>query len=428
MKAVDCIIRNARVAGTGNVRDIEITDGIISSITESSQAGAKDIIDAEKRLVCPPFVDPHLHLDAALTVGNPDFNRSGTLQEGIRLWGEYKKNLSIEDIKSRAYRAITWMVSQGTTFVRSHVDVSEPALTGVKALTELKSELKGIVDIQLVAFPQDGIFTFPEGKALLEKSLAMGIDVVGGIPHNELTREDGIKDVELVFALAEERDLLIDIHCDETDDDQSRFLETVAALTIKKGMEGRVTASHTTAMHSYNNAYTIKLIGNLARAGMHIIVNPFDNSILQARGDSYPKRRGITRVDELLAGGVNIAVGHDSILDPWYPLGRGNMLHALNLLIHIAQLAGYDELVSAIDLITGRAALLLNIQDRYGIEEGKPADLIILDAADEFEAVRLMPECLYVMRSGKVIARTEPSYSTVELSRGREVVDLNFHS
>ena len=429
----DILVRNARLpkfskppetADEGGLVDITIEKGRFAAITPAGKSSAARIIDAEGRLVSPPFSDPHLHLDAVLTVGDPRYNRSGTLLEGIRIWGERKKRLTLEDIKRRAYRAVSWEVAQGTTFIRTHADASDPELITVKALIELKEELEGFVDLQVVAFPQDGVYTHSEGEALMERALDLGADVVGGIPHNELTREDGIRDVELAFRLASERGLLVDIHCDETDDDQSRFVETVAAETLRKSMGGRVAASHVTAMHSYNNAYAAKLIGNLARAGVSIIVNPFDNSILQARGDSYPKRRGIARVDELLAAGVTVGVGHDSIMDPWYPLGRGSMLQAANLLLHFAQLSGYEQVFEVFRLITEGSARVLALGDEYGIAPGNPADLIILDASDEFEALRLVSRCLYVIKGGRIIAESEPEESIVNLPRGESSVDF----
>lgn len=430
----DILIRNARLprfSRSPALVDITIAQGRFEAIVPAGgvpagegprEDSARRIIDAEGRLVSPPFSDPHLHLDAALSVGDPYYNRSGTLLEGIRIWGDRKKRLSVDDIKRRAYRAVSWEVAQGTAYIRTHADASEPELTTVRALTELREELEGFVDLQVVAFPQDGIYTHSRGEALMEKALDLGADVVGGIPHNELTREDGIRDVGFAFRLASERDLLVDIHCDETDDDQSRFVETVAAETLRNSMPGRVAASHVTAMHSYNNAYAAKLIGNLAKAGVSIIVNPFDNSILQARGDSYPKRRGIARVDELLAAGVTVGVGHDSIMDPWYPLGRGSLLQAANLLLHFAQLSGYDQIFETFRLITEGSAKVLNL-DEYGIAPGNPADLIILDASDEFEALRLVPRCLYVLKGGKVIATSEPEEAIVNLPMGEATVD-----
>lgn len=421
---MDLVIKNARLPGAEARVDIGVTAGIIHKIAKPDSLNAPRTIDAKGGLVTPPFVDPHVHLDAALTAGDPRHNESGTLLEGIRIWGERKQRLSVEDIKTRAYRAITWMVSQGVLFVRTHADASEPTLTTVQALIELRDELRGQVDIQVVAFPQDGIYTHDDGERLMEEAIDLGVDCLGCIPHNEFTREDGVASVEYVMGLASETNLLVDIHCDETDDDHSRFIETVAAQTIKRGLHGRVAASHATAMHSYNNAYAAKLIGLLARADVGIITNPFDNSILQARGDSYPKRRGLTRVDELLAAGVTVGIGHDSIMDPWYPMGRGSMLQAANLLLHMAQLSGHEQIRDVYRMITGNSARIMNIESEYGIEEGKPATFVVLNADDEREAIRLEPECLYVVRDGRVLAQTEPALSTVQLTAGKQIVDF----
>jgi cytosine deaminase len=259
-----------------------------------------------------------------------------------------------------------------------------------------------------VAFPQDGIFTAPEAQDLMKKAVDMGADVVGGIPHNEFTREDGVQDVIFAFDLAESRNLLIDIHVDETGDDQSRFVEVMAKETILRGMEGRVTASHTTAMHNYNNDYAFKLIGILNRARMNMITNPFDNSVLQNRTDGYPRRRGHTRVDELIARGVNVSIGHDSIMDSWYPMGKGSMLQGANLLLHTAHMSGYSQMDDLFDMITVNSAKTMNLDD-YGIESGNSADLIILDAKDEMEAIRLESECLYVIRKGEIVMETKPA-------------------
>eukprot|EP01022_Parablepharisma_sp_SALTPOND_P017187 TRINITY_DN2694_c1_g2_i1.p1 TRINITY_DN2694_c1_g2~~TRINITY_DN2694_c1_g2_i1.p1 ORF type:complete len:1693 (+),score=399.45 TRINITY_DN2694_c1_g2_i1:31868-36946(+) len=421
---MDLVIKNARLPGAEARVDIGVTAGIIQRIGSPESLSAPRTIDAKGGLVAPPFVDPHVHLDAVLTAGDPQHNESGTLLEGIRIWGKRKERLSVEDIKERAYRAINWMVAQGVLFIRTHADVSEPTLTTVQALTELRDELRGLVDIQVVAFPQDGIYTNDDGERLMEEAIDLGVDVLGCIPHNEFTREDGIASVEYIMGLASETGLLVDIHCDETDDDQSRFIETAAAQTIKRELHGRVAASHATAMHSYNNAYAAKLIGLLARADVGIITNPFDNSILQARGDSYPKRRGVTRVDELLAAGVTVGIGHDSIMDPWYPLGKGSMLQAANLLLHMAQLSGRGQICDVFKMITDNSAKIMNIEDKYGIEEGKPATFVVLNADDEREAIRLMPECLYVVRDGRILAQTEPALSTVQLAAGKQIVDF----
>jgi cytosine deaminase len=371
------------------------------------------VIDAAGRLVTPPFVDAHVHLDAVLTVGQPRHNTSGTLLEGIQIWSERKHSLTREDVKRRALQEIEWEVAQGTLHIRSHVDVCDPSLTALRALLELREEVRDICDLQLVAFPQDGILSVPNGRALMREAVELGCDIVGGIPHYEWTRDMGVEDVHYAFALAKEFNRDIDCHCDETDDPHSRFAEVMAADTLGQSWQGRVTASHCTAMHSYDNAYASKLIRLLSLAQVNVVANPFDNVTLQGRFDAYPRRRGITRVKELLLGGVNVALGHDSIMDPWFPLGRGDMLAAAQLALFLCHMSGYDEIDAVFELITANAAKVLRIQDRYGIEEGKPADFLILDAPSAFEALRLLPARLHVFKGGRVISSTTPARSVL---------------
>ncbi|WP_304508507.1 cytosine deaminase [Anaerotignum sp.] len=406
---MELLIQNAKLRDRNELVDIAIEKGKIQIVGTEIYGNALETIDAKGNLVLPPFVDPHLHLDAVLSVGDPRYNQSGTLLEGIQIWGERKPHLTKECLKANAIEAIKWEVANGTLKIRTHADTTDPTLMTVEALLEVKEEMKDLVDLQIVAFPQDGIFTTPEGKNLMVRAMEMGADVVGGIPHNEFTREDGVKDVETAFELAEKFNALIDIHVDETGDDQSRFVEVMVKETILRGWQGLVTASHTTAMHNYNNDYAFKLIGLIKRAELNIITNPFDNSVLQNRTDGYPRRRGHTRVDELLARGVNVSIGHDSIMDPWYPMGKGSMLQAANLLMHTAHLSGYDQIGSLLDMITVNSARTMNLSDQYGIEVGKPADLIILDADNEMDAIRLLSECLYVIRRGKIVSQTQPA-------------------
>jgi cytosine deaminase len=410
----DLIIRNARLHRRNTLVDIAVTNGKFARIASDISESATREIDAVGRLVSPPFIDAHVHLDAVLTVGQPRYNTSGTLLEGIQIWSERKPSLTREDVKQRVLEEVRWEVAQGTLHIRSHVDVCDPALTALRALLEVREEVRDICDIQLVAFPQDGILSFPNGRELMRKAMELGCDIVGGIPHYEWTRDMGVEDVHYAFALAKEFNRDIDCHCDETDDPHSRFTEVMAADTIEQGWQGRVTASHCTAMHSYDNAYAFKLMRLLARAGMHVIANPFDNVVLQGRFDTYPKRRGITRVKELLAAGVNVALGHDSIMDPWFPLGRGDMLAAAQLALFLCHMSGYDEINDVLDLITTNAAKTLRISDRYGIEEDKPADFLVLDAPTAFEALRLLPARLHVFKQGREVASTTPARSNVK--------------
>ncbi len=415
---MDLIIRAARPHPTSDRRpdpvDIGVAGGSIARIAPAGAIPADGALElhADGRLVSPPLVDPHVHLDAVLTVGEPRYNQSGTLIEGILTWAERKRTLTHEDVKRRAREAVLWEVAQGTGLIRSHVDVCDPNLVALRALIELREELRDVVELQLIAFPQDGILSFPDGEALMREAMRLGCDVIGGIPHYEWTREDGIAEVQFIFDLARETGKPIDLHCDETDDPESRFLEHVAARTMREGMQGRVVAGHTTAMGSYNDAYAFKLIQILRRAGVTIVANPLDNIVLQGRFDTYPKRRGMTRVKELDAAGINVACGHDSIMDPWYPLGRGSMLDALSMLVHVAQMTGRGELFRAWEMVTTNPMRSSGRGD-WGVREGAPANLAIFDCEDEAEAIRLRPAARWVIREGRVVAETEPARSTV---------------
>lgn len=411
----DLIIRHARLHRQEGLVDLAIEAGLLAKIAPNlSQLTATREIDAAGRLLSPPFIDSHVHLDAVLTVGEPRYNTSGTLLEGIEIWSERKASLSVAEVRARALQAIYWEVAQGTLFIRSHVDICDPELTALRALLAVREEVRDICDLQLVAFPQDGVFSFPSGQALMRKALELGCDLVGGIPHYEATSALGEQDVHYAFALAQEFNRDIDCHCDETDDPQARFAEVMAADTLQQNWQGRVTASHCTAMHSYPDAYASKLCRLLARAKVNVVANPFDNIVLQGRFDTYPKRRGIARVKELLAAGVNVSLGHDSIMDPWFPLGQGNMLAAAQLALMLCHMSGYQEIQDTLDLITTNAARTLRIQDRYGIEEGRPASFLLLDAPSAFEALRLLPACLYVFKDGREVAITSPARSVLK--------------
>ena len=413
----DLLLQHAQLHRREGLVDIAIEHGrFVRVASDLSAETAKQTLDVAGRLVVPPLIDSHVHLDAVLTVGQPRYNTSGTLLEGIQIWSERKPSLTHEDVKQRALEAIRWEVAQGTLHIRSHVDVCDPKLTALRALLEVREEVRDICDLQLVAFPQDGILSFPQGRELMREAMELGCDIVGGIPHYEWTRDMGVEDVHFVFELAKEFNRDIDCHCDETDDPLSRFTEVMAADTLEQGWQGRVTASHCTAMHSYDNAYAFKLIRLLARSQVNVVANPFDNIVLQGRFDTYPKRRGITRVKELLAAGVNVSLGHDSIMDPWFPLGRGDMLAAAQLALLLCHMSGSEEINDVLDLITTRAARTLRIQDRYGIEEGKSADFLVLDAPSAFEALRLLPTRLHVFKAGREIASTTPARSILTRS------------
>jgi cytosine/creatinine deaminase len=420
------IIKNAKLRGRDGLWNIAIKTGKFDQITKNviDETG-QEVLDAEGSLMLPPFIEPHIHLDTTLTAGEPEWNQSGTLFEGIQRWSQRKETLTENDVKTRAKTALKWQIAQGIQHVRTHVDVTDPKLTALKALLEVKEEMASYVDLQLVAFPQEGINSFPSGAELLEEALKMGADVVGGIPHFEFTREYGVSSLKTAFDLAEKYDRLVDIHCDEIDDEQSRFVEVVAAEAYERGLNNRVTASHTTAMGSYNDAYTYKLFRLLKMSNINFVANPLVNIHLQGRFDTYPKRRGITRVKELLEAGLNVSFGHDDIFDPWYPLGTGNMLQVLHMGIHVSQLMGYEQIMNSIDLITTNSAKTLNIEESYGIETGKPANFIVLAAENEYEAIRKQAAVRYSIREGKVIAETKPSEASIRIGESEEKILFN---
>ncbi|HEY0492288.1 MAG TPA: cytosine deaminase [Candidatus Dormibacteraeota bacterium] len=420
----DLLIRDARLPRSEALSSVGIEGGRIAGLPGPGQkAEARDVIEARGGLLTPALVEPHIHLDAVLTVGQPRHNQSGSLFEGIAIWGERVKSLTVEDVKRRVGQVLRWQVANGVLFVRSHVDVCDPNLTALRALLELREEVKDMITLQLVAFPQQGIQSFPDGEALMRTAVEMGADVVGGIPHFELTREYGVESVKFAMALAKEHGKLVDIHCDETDDDHSRFVEVMAAETIRLGMEGRVTASHTTAMHSYNNAYAGRLIVNIKKAGMNMITNPLDNATLQGRFDSYPIRRGHTRFKELLAAGVNVCIGHDSVMDPWYPLGYADPLQAAMVLAHYGQMSGFEEIRTLVDMITGNGAKTLGLTD-YGLAVGCRADLVLFDAQSEMDAIRRIAPRRLVLKAGRVVARSEPASHVVSWKGKDEPVDF----
>lgn len=416
---LDLLLRNARVMGEDGERDLGVEGGRLVG----PRADARDVIDLRGALVTPPLVESHIHLDAALTVGEPRQNQSGSLFEGIAIWAERVRDLSVEDVKRRVREVLRWQLANGVQHVRSHVDVCDPELRALRALVELREEIGDALDLQLVAFPQQGILSFDGGRALMRRAVELGADVVGGIPHFELTREMGVESVKFAFELAAEHGLRVDIHCDETDDDHSRFVEVMAAETIRLGMAGRVTASHTTAMHSYNHAYAARLIANLARSGMHMVTNPLDNAVLQGRFDTYPIRRGHTRIKELQEAGIVVSIGHDSVMDPWYPLGYGDPLQAAFVLAHLGHMSGAAELRRLLRMITVDGARTLGV-DGYGLDEGARANLVVFDAPGEMDALRLVPRRRLVLREGKIVARTEPAVTTVVWDGREEEVDF----
>lgn len=416
------LVKNVHIHNREGLWQILIEEGKISRIFSQNEVFnySGEILDGEEGIIYPPFVEPHIHLDATQTAGQPNWNQSGTLFEGIERWAERKSLLSHEDVKSRAWKTLKWQIANGIQYVRTHVDVSDPTLIALKAMLEVKKEIASWVDLQIVAFPQEGILSYPNGEKLLDQAMEMGADVVGGIPHFEFTREYGVESMHIAFDIARKYNKQIDIHCDEIDDEQSRFVETVAALALKYDMGEKVTASHTTAMHSYNNAYASRLFRLLKMSKIHFVANPLVNIHLQGRFDTYPKRRGVTRVKEMLKNNINVCFGHDDVFDPWYPLGTANMLQVLHMGLHVCQLMGYGQINDGLKLVTENSAKALGLTD-YGIQEGNSANFIVLPAENGFDAVRRQVPTRYSIRHGKVISETQLAKTTIHLSDSEQV-------
>jgi cytosine deaminase len=422
---LDLILRGANLPDGRQGIDIGVLDGKIVELSPSLGEPARREIDATGLLAAPPFVDSHFHLDSTLSLGQPRRNESGTLLEGIQLWGELKPHLTVESVKERATSLCHWAIARGTLALRSHVDVCDERLIAVQALLEVREELKPYIDIQLVAFPQDGYFRYAGAPDLVTRALDLGVDVVGGIPHFERTMEEGARSVRALCELAAERGLRADFHCDETDDPLSRHVETLAFETKRLGLEGRVAGSHLTSMHSMDNYYVSKLIPLMSEAGLHAVPNPLINILLQGRHDSYPKRRGMTRVKELLDAGINVSFGHDCVMDPWYSLGSHDMLEVASMGLHVAQMTALDEMPKMFEAVTANGARTLGLEG-YGLEKGCNADIVILQAADRVEALRLKPARLWVIRRGEVIAETPEVKSRLLL--GDSDVEITFES
>lgn len=410
-------IINARLRQKAELYTVEINNGLFAAITKqnSTVTTRADDINAHGQLLCAPFVEPHIHLDAALTAGEPEWNHSGTLFEGIERWSQRKPMLNRDDIRRRVKQTLSMLIDNGVQHIRTHIDTTDPSLIAMRTLCELRDELKDLVDIQVVAFPQEGIHSYPNGEALMEQAIEIGADVVGGIPHFEYTRELGEKSVKTLIQLALKYDRLVDVHCDEIDDPNSRFLEFLAHEALQAGIGDRVTASHTTAMHSYDNAYCSKLFRLLKHSGIHFVSCPTESIHLQGRFDSYPKRRGLTRVKELTAAGMNVGLAQDSIFDPWYSLGNGKLLRSLDFGLHICQMMGHDDFVHALDFITDNSAKLMQLKE-YGIVEGHPANAILLSGEDDYSVLRNQGEVLLNLRHGKILMQRQPSTVTQRVS------------
>ncbi len=419
---LDLLITNAHLPDGRIGQSIAVQGGKIAEVGSSIMAEAAHTIDAAGMLVSPPFVDAHFHMDATLSYGMPRVNESGTLLEGIALWGELKPQLTQDALVERALAYCDWAVAKGLLAIRSHVDVCDSRLLAVEALLHVKAKVKPYLDLQLVAFPQDGVLRSPGALENLKRSLDMGVDVVGGIPHFERTMADGATSVKLLMELAAERGLMVDVHCDETDDPMSRHIETLTFETQRLGMQGRVTGSHLTSMHSMDNYYVSKLIPLMAEARMNVVANPLINITIQGRHDTYPKRRGMTRVPELMQAGINVAFGHDCVMDPWYSLGTGDMLEVAHMGLHVGQMTAQAQMKACFSAITVNPANTLGLQD-YGIAPGCNADMVLLQATDPVEALRTRATRLKVIRRGKVIAQTPPSEARLWLSGRPESVN-----
>lgn len=420
---LDLIVRDARLADGRAGIDIAVREGRIVELRPGIDAEARKTVDAGGWLVVPPFVDAHFHMDATLAAGRPRVNRSGTLLEGIEIWGELLPTLTREEVLERGREQCRWAIAQGCLAIRSHVDVSHDALVGVEALLVLKREMAPWLDLQLVAFPQNGLYRQPGARDNLLRALDMGVDVVGGIPHFERTMADGAASVRDLCEIAESRGLPVDLHCDETDDPASRHVETLSFECVRLGIGGRVAASHLTSMHSMDNYYVSKLLPLLREAGLSVISNPLVNILIQGRHDTYPRRRGVTRIPELLAQGVPVALGHDCVMDPWYSLGSHDMLEVAHMAVHACHMSGEEQMRAMVDAVTYAPARIMEIEG-YGLEVGCNADFAVLQARDPVEALRLQASRLCVVRRGAIIATSQPRCSDLDLGDARYRVDF----
>lgn len=403
----DLIIKNASLTDGQTGLDIACRNGKIAALERDITADAKEIIDAAGYLVSPPFVDPHFHMDATLSLGTPRMNVSGTLLEGIALWGELKEVQSIEDIVQRSLQYCELAVAKGIGAIRSHVDTCDDKLTGVQALLEVREQVKDCLELQLVAFPQDGVLRDPTAMQNTIRALDMGVDVVGGIPHFERTMADGAESVRILCEIAAERGLMVDMHCDESDDPLSRHIETLAFETQRLGLQGRVTGSHLTSMHSMDNYYVSKLIPLIVEAQVHAVPNPLINIMLQGRHDTYPKRRGQTRVREMRDAGIIVGFGSDCMMDPWYSLGKADMLDVAFMGLHVGQLSSRADMAWCFDAVTLNSARIMGL-DGYGVAKGCEANFVLLQAHETIDALRLRAHRIAVVRKGCVVSRSDP--------------------
>jgi len=412
---LDLLVKNATLPDGRSGMSLAVAEGRFVEVSKGLDAPARTVLDAGGFLVSPPFVDAHFHMDSTLSYGLPRINTSGTLLEGIALWGELKPQLTIEAVVERALAYCDWAVGRGLLAIRSHVDICDPNLLTVQAMLEVRRRVAPYLDLQLVAFPQDGLLRSSGALENMKRALDLGVDVVGGIPHFERTMADGAASVHILCELAAERGLRVDLHCDETDDPLSRHVETLAAETVRFGLQGRATGSHLTSMHSMDNYYASKLMALMAEAQLQVVANPLINITLQGRHDTYPKRRGMTRVPELLAQGINVAFGQDCVMDPWYSLGSGDMLEVAHMGLHVAQMTGQAAMQQCFDAVTVNPARILGLE-HHGLAPGCNADFVLLQAADPAEAIRLRATRLKVYRRGKMLAETAPSIARLHLA------------
>jgi cytosine/creatinine deaminase len=419
---LDLVLRHCNLPDGRSDQDIGIEAGRIVAVQPALPGAGAQEIDAQGQLVAPPFVDAHFHMDATLSYGLPRVNDSGTLLEGIALWGELKPQLAQEHIVERALQYCDWAVAKGLLAIRSHVDVCDERLLAVEALLHVRERVRPYLDLQLVAFPQDGVLRAPGALANLERALDLGVEVVGGIPHFERTSEQGAESVRVLCELAAARGLRVDMHCDESDDPQSRHIETLAFHAQRLGLHGRVTGSHLTSMHSMDNYYVSKLLPLMREAQVYAVANPLINITLQGRHDSYPRRRGMTRVPELMAAGVVVGFGHDCVMDPWYPLGSGDMLEVAAMGLHVAQMTSQAGMRACFDAVTVNSARILGLEG-YGLDVGCRADLVLLQARSPIEAIRLRATRLAVVRRGAVVARTPAATASLQLPGRAALVD-----
>ena len=419
----DLLIKNARL-NNGTIQNILILDELVADIGKIEEYNDIPSIDAKGYFVTTPFVDSHFHLDATLSYGIPRVNQSGTLLEGIKLWGELKSNLTADALKDRARKLCKWAIAKGTLAIRSHVDITDPSLLAVEAMLDIKNEFRAWLDLQLVAFPQDGLIR-SNSRSNLKRALDLGVEVVGGIPHFERTMDEGKESIKYLCELAAAKGLQVDMHCDESDDPMSRHIEELTKETIRLGLEGKVAGSHLTSMHSMDNYYVSKLLPLMCEAEISVIANPLINITLQGRHDTYPKRRGLTRISEQMTAGLTVALGHDCVMDPWYPLGSQDMLDVAHMGLHVAQMTGAEQMKKCFDAITYNPAKILGLEG-YGLKKGYKGDMVILQCLNEIEAIRLRPARLYVIRAGKVLSSTKEVQYDLDLSGEKSTTDFIF--